>query len=274
MVEQQQQPAFIQPILQHVESGIAPIAQATVDGQTSYVPPLDQAIYVQQQSLEQPTYVQPPVEQLLVRKQSFIHQQPLDVNFAQQQQHPLIETALTDKPDLQLGQAEIPPTQTIATLTVTDGQQLHNPVLQAVASDQNLNRSATPEPACSQLCCSDVYTTDSCGESSAAESVDAVAAAAAATNATASEKRLARRVTNKRRRTVERGPRLSVLSVQGSVVEYQLETMKQKTVTFKFDQTDTVPADVANNLIRHSLLSEQHADIFIEQVILLIGFFL
>ena len=41
----------------------------------------------------------------------------------------------------------------------------------------------------------DVYTTDSCGESSPAESVDAVAAAAvaAATTSTAGEKRLARR---------------------------------------------------------------------------------
>ncbi|EFX83137.1 hypothetical protein DAPPUDRAFT_28399, partial [Daphnia pulex] len=70
----------------------------------------------------------------------------------------------------------------------------------------------------------------------------------------------------KRRRTAERGPRLSVLSVQGSVVECQVETMKQETVTFKFDQADTVPADVANNLIKHRLLSEQHAEIFIEQV--------
>lgn len=123
-----------------------------------------------------------------------------------------------------------------------------------------------------------MYTTDSCGESSAAESVDTVASAASATasaasgsnaTVTAGEKRLGRRLTNKRRRTAERGPRLSVLSVQGSVVECQVETMKQETVTFKFDQADTVPADVANNLIKHRLLSEQHADIFIEQVFIL-----
>ena len=31
-----------------------------------------------------------------------------------------------------------------------------------------------------------------------------------------------------------------------SKLEYQLGAMKQKTVTFKFNQTDTVPADVAN----------------------------
>ncbi|EFX81403.1 hypothetical protein DAPPUDRAFT_317622 [Daphnia pulex] len=45
--------------------------------------------------------------------------------------------------------------------------------------------------------------------------------------------------------------------------------MKQETVTFKFDQADTVlvgPADVANHLIKRRLLSEQHAEIFIEQV--------
>jgi hypothetical protein len=48
--------------------------------------------------------------------------------------------------------------------------------------------------------------------------------------------------------------------------------MKQETVTFKFDQADTVPADVANNLIKHRLLSEQHAEIFIEQVMLIVKF--
>jgi hypothetical protein len=40
-------------------------------------------------------------------------------------------------------------------------------------------------------------------------------------------------------------------------------------VTFKFDQADTVlvgPADVTNHLIKRRLLSEQHAEIFIEQV--------
>jgi WNK lysine deficient protein kinase len=94
----------------------------------------------------------------------------------------------------------------------------------------------------------------------------------AAATTTAGEKRLGRRLTNKRRQTAERGTRLSVLSVQGSVVECQVETMKQETVTFKFDQADTVPADVANNLIKHRLLSEQHAEIFIEQVMLIVKF--
>ena len=53
---------------------------------------------------------------------------------------------------------------------------------------------------------------------------------------------------------------------QGPVVECQLETNKQKTVTFKFDRTDTVPTDVARNLFQRNFLSEQHTDIFIEQV--------
>jgi hypothetical protein len=85
----------------------------------------------------------------------------------------------------------------------------------------------------------------------------------------ADENHLGRRLTGKRRRTAERGPRLSVLSIQGSVVKCQVEMMKQETVTFKFDQAVTVlvgPADVANHLIKRRLLSEQHAEIFIEQV--------
>lgn len=32
-------------------------------------------------------------------------------------------------------------------------------------------------------------------------------------------------------------------------VECQLDTSKQKTVTFKFDRDDMVPTDIANNLV-------------------------
>jgi hypothetical protein len=153
---------------------------------------------------------------------------------------------------------------------------LHNPLLQAVQHATVDFRATTPEPNhhCSG---SDVYTTDSCGESSAAETQDSVsvstaasvlAAASSTVTSTALEKRQARRTANpKRRRTVERGPRLTVISVNGTVIEFQLEAMKQKTVTtFKFDQTDTTPADVAKNLIQAGLLSEEHAEIVIEQV--------
>jgi len=35
-------------------------------------------------------------------------------------------------------------------------------------------------------------------------------------------------------------------------VECQLDTSKQKTVTFKFDRDDMVPTDIANNLVRIS----------------------
>ena len=58
----------------------------------------------------------------------------------------------------------------------------------------------------------------------------------------------------RRKKTVERGPRLTVLEVNGSIVECQLETAKQKTVTFKFDLSESelaeVTSDVAHNLVR------------------------
>lgn len=51
------------------------------------------------------------------------------------------------------------------------------------------------------------------------------------------------------------GIKLTVLSVssgegQSMTVECQLDTSKQKTVTFKFDRDDMVPTDIANNLVR------------------------
>lgn len=50
------------------------------------------------------------------------------------------------------------------------------------------------------------------------------------------------------------GIKLTVLSVssaegQSVTVECQLDTSKQKTVTFKFDRDDMVPTDIANNLV-------------------------
>lgn len=52
------------------------------------------------------------------------------------------------------------------------------------------------------------------------------------------------------------GIKLTVLSVsdvegQAVSVECQLDTSKQKTVTFKFDRDDMVPIDIANNLVRY-----------------------
>lgn len=52
-----------------------------------------------------------------------------------------------------------------------------------------------------------------------------------------------------KRRSRPSGPRLTVLSANGGSVECQLETSKQKTVTFRFNMDDMVPADVANNLV-------------------------
>jgi len=55
------------------------------------------------------------------------------------------------------------------------------------------------------------------------------------------------------------GIKLTVLSVSNSegqsmTVECQLDTSKQKTVTFKFDRDDMVPTDIANNLVRTYIL--------------------
>ena len=52
------------------------------------------------------------------------------------------------------------------------------------------------------------------------------------------------------------GIKLTVLSVsqvegQSVTVECQLDTSKQKTVTFKFDRDDMVPTDIANNLVSY-----------------------
>lgn len=46
---------------------------------------------------------------------------------------------------------------------------------------------------------------------------------------------------------------LSVSEVEGQAVtvECQLDTSKQKTVTFKFDRDDMVPTDIANNLVSY-----------------------
>ena len=40
---------------------------------------------------------------------------------------------------------------------------------------------------------------------------------------------------------------------QAMSVECQLDTSKQKTVTFKFDLDEMVPSDVANNLVSNHL---------------------
>lgn len=53
----------------------------------------------------------------------------------------------------------------------------------------------------------------------------------------------------KRRRTIDRSPKLTVISVEETMVECQLESTKGKTVTFKFDYTDTSPEEIANKLV-------------------------
>lgn len=69
---------------------------------------------------------------------------------------------------------------------------------------------------------------------------------------TTSERSRVKRSGTKRKKP---GIKLTVLSVssgegQSMTVECQLDTSKQKTVTFKFDRDDMVPTDIANNLVR------------------------
>merc|ERR1719435_146312 len=53
----------------------------------------------------------------------------------------------------------------------------------------------------------------------------------------------------------------------GVKVECQMETSKQKTVTFEFSTTDIVPEEMANTFIREDLLAEQHRKILVDQLV-------
>ncbi|XP_011503248.1 PREDICTED: serine/threonine-protein kinase WNK1 [Ceratosolen solmsi marchali] len=67
------------------------------------------------------------------------------------------------------------------------------------------------------------------------------------------------------------GIKLTVLSVSNVEshaisVECQLDTSKQKTVTFKFDRDEMVPTDIANNLVAENLLPQSQRETFIELI--------
>lgn len=82
------------------------------------------------------------------------------------------------------------------------------------------------------------------------------------------DKRLERKkTTGKRRKTIERVPKLTVLRLDGSMLECQLETSKLKTVTFVFDSGVMVPEDIARNLTVSGLLPEQHSEMFVDQLV-------
>ncbi|XP_054277028.1 serine/threonine-protein kinase WNK2 isoform X3 [Macrosteles quadrilineatus] len=87
-----------------------------------------------------------------------------------------------------------------------------------------------------------------------------VSSSAATTDMTADNKR----GLTVKRRSRPTGPKLTVLSAQDGLIECQLETSKQKTVTFRFNLDDTVPADVANNLVSEKLLPSAHAELITE----------
>lgn len=74
----------------------------------------------------------------------------------------------------------------------------------------------------------------------------------------------------RRKRTTNLGPRLKVLKVNniesGLKVECQMETAKQKTITFEFSTVDFVPEDISNEFVKKDLLPQQHRDILIEQL--------
>ncbi|XP_014481955.1 PREDICTED: uncharacterized protein LOC106748175 isoform X3 [Dinoponera quadriceps] len=85
---------------------------------------------------------------------------------------------------------------------------------------------------------------------------------------TTSERSRIKRSGTKRKKP---GIKLTVLSVssgegQSMTVECQLDTSKQKTVTFKFDRDDMVPTDIANNLVAENLLPQSQCETFIELI--------
>ncbi|EZA58553.1 Serine/threonine-protein kinase WNK3 [Ooceraea biroi] len=85
---------------------------------------------------------------------------------------------------------------------------------------------------------------------------------------TASERSRVKRSGTKRKKS---GIKLTVLSVssgegQSMTVECQLDTSKQKTVTFKFDRDDMVPTDIANNLVAENLLPQSQCETFVELI--------
>uniref|UniRef100_A0A1B6E2K2 non-specific serine/threonine protein kinase n=3 Tax=Clastoptera arizonana TaxID=38151 RepID=A0A1B6E2K2_9HEMI len=67
-----------------------------------------------------------------------------------------------------------------------------------------------------------------------------------------------------KRRSKPSGPKLTVLSANASSVECQLETSKQKTVTFRFNMEDMIPSEIANNLVKEKLLPSAHAELLAE----------
>ncbi|PBC29790.1 serine/threonine-protein kinase Wnk isoform X5 [Apis cerana] len=87
-------------------------------------------------------------------------------------------------------------------------------------------------------------------------------------NVTSSERSRVKRSGTKRKKP---GIKLTVLSVsnnegQSMTVECQLDTSKQKTVTFKFDRDDMVPTDIANNLVAENLLPQSQCETFVELI--------
>ena len=62
----------------------------------------------------------------------------------------------------------------------------------------------------------------------------------------------------RRKRTTNLGPRLKVLNINpipesGLKVECQMETAKQKTITFEFSTVDFVPEDISNEFVKEVL---------------------
>lgn len=62
------------------------------------------------------------------------------------------------------------------------------------------------------------------------------------------------RTKKKKRKTLDRFPKLIVLNTEYPVVECQLETIDHTTVTFRFDINNDSPSDVTTNLVSQSTL--------------------
>ncbi|KAF6201581.1 hypothetical protein GE061_003973 [Apolygus lucorum] len=69
-----------------------------------------------------------------------------------------------------------------------------------------------------------------------------------------------------KRRSRASGPKLTVLNHVDGNVECQLETGKQKTITFTFILDDVTPSDVASKMVQEDLLGTSQADLLVDQL--------
>ena len=74
-----------------------------------------------------------------------------------------------------------------------------------------------------------------------------------------------------RKRTTNLGPRLKVLGINpidnGLKVECQMETAKQKTITFEFSTITDDPEIISETFVKEDLLPHDHREILVKQLV-------